>query len=145
MISTTRFEVLPLEGTDASFGASLEGRVRAIVNRTRKQGWDMSSQGVIERDLALALDHVDRQRALHEKLRRSLLRQECYINTLRMLHEPRGPGFYTRNPQLLDQLRRELQALESERRRVAAVAERERRELRDRLLILVNRHAMLSY
>ena len=130
-----------------SFGDRLEERARGIL-ATRDAPDVINDSPVmlgVEREIALALEHMERTRALHQELRRNLLRHECYLSTEILQREPRGHQVYHdyRLPER-DRLRDRLRELERERRHLAMVEEDQMRGLRDRLLVLLNRSAMLS-
>ena len=58
------------------------------------EGQDDSITFGIRREIALTLDHIERTRALHQELRRNLLRHECYLSTEILQREPRGHQVY---------------------------------------------------
>ena len=95
---------------------------------------------MIEGQLALTLSHIDSVRRLQRDLRRSLLRQELYLDTEIMQREPREPVYEDPRLKERDMLRDRLRRVEHERRRLALVEEESLRGLHDRLLEVLNRH-----
>jgi hypothetical protein len=127
-----------------SFGERLEKEAREMVTtRDSREANDSITFG-IRREIALILDHMDRVRSLHSRLRRNLLQHEFYLSTEISQREPRGHQVYHdyRLPER-DRLRDRLRELERERRHLAMVEGDQMRGLRDRLSGLMGRHALL--
>ncbi len=125
-----------------SFGERLEARASEIVRGDHSIERDPVTS-TIEREIALTLGHLNRARALHRNIHLNLLHQECYLDTEIMQREPTPPVY--RDPRLpeRDRLRDRLRDIERERRNLAAIYEEKLQALRDRLLVLLNRHAVL--
>lgn len=98
----------------------------------------------IEREIALVLDHMDRLRSLHEKLRDNLLQMRCYTDTELIQMEDRTPQYSPYRFPEREKLQRRLLALEKERRQLALSEEDKLQELHKQLLSLLNRHNQLS-
>jgi len=126
-----------------SFGERLEARASEIVKRDHSSERDPVTS-TIEREIALTLSHLSSARALQRTIHLNLLHQECYIDTEIMQREPTPPVY--RDPRLpeRDRLRDRLREIERERRNLAAIYEEKLQNLHDRLLVLLNRHAMVS-
>lgn len=129
--------------TRPSFGERLEARASEIVRRDHSGERDPVTS-TIEREIALMLSHINRARALHRTIHLNLLHQECYIDTDIRQREPTPPVY--RDPRLpeRDRLRDRLREIERERRNLAAIYEEKLQALHDRLLVLLNRHAVLT-
>ncbi len=94
--------------------------------------------------MALTLDQLEGIRKVHDKARRSLLRQECYLDTEITQREPRPPVYEDLRLSERDRLRDRLRTIEKERRTLLLLEEEELRPLHDRLLTLLNRHDQLQ-
>ena len=130
---------------DVSFGRSLEQRANELTEGLEAQRWDDSAVAVMQREIALALDHIHSLRELREQQRHSLLRVECYIYTELIQMEQRTPRYSPYRFPEREKLQRRLQQLEQERRKLAADQQERLQALRDRLLSLLNRHAQLTF
>ena len=82
----------------------------------------------------MALEQIDRLRQTHEWVRRSMLRQELFIDTQIIRRTPRDPVYLDPRLPERDMLRGRLLALEAERRRLASTEEKELRSLQERLV-----------
>lgn len=129
---------------ERTFSQRIEDRARHLSDRVERQGEDASALSVLERELRLTLEHIDRVREIHENLRRNLLRQECYLDTEIMQRSPRPPYYIDDRLKERDRLRDRLRLIESERRRLTLVEEEQLRPLREQLLTLLNRHRQLK-
>lgn len=121
----------------------LEERARSLTTTARDDAWDPAPVSMLEREIELALQHVRRTHRLHERLHYSLLYAECYIGSeiLRLgkqlvLYSPQGNTVRNR-------LQQALLALEKERRRLAITKEEHIQRLQEKLLDLLNQHALL--
>lgn len=98
----------------------------------------------LTREMALTVDQLEGIRKVHDKARRSLLRQECYLDTEITQREPRPPVYEDPRLPERDRLRDRLRAVEKERRKLLLSEEEQLRPLHDRLLTLLNRHDQLQ-
>ena len=128
-----------------TFSQQLEERAKEIIRTARRDDTAASITLGLQRELALALDHIDSVHLLHENLRRNLLRHECYLSTEILQREPRGSQVYRdeRLPER-DRLRDRLREIDAERRRLAMWHEEHLARLHDRLLTLFNRFTQLQ-
>lgn len=106
--------------------------------------WDDAPEMVLARQIALALDHLDRSRCLHESMLRQLLRIECYIDTELMQRAPRPHSYIDVYRPERDRLKDKLLRLEDERRRLALLHHDRTAQIFDRLLALVHQHGYLG-
>ena len=118
----------------ATFSEKLEERERSIIKRGEHAKRESSSATGIERELALTLDHIDRARELHDKLRLSLLRVECYVDTELTHMEQRTPKYSPYRFPEREKFQRRLFQIEHERRRLALIEEEQLQTLQSRLL-----------
>ena len=122
-----------------TFTEQLESHARRIVRRTRETESASPIRAVVDSELALVVDHIDRERGLQEQLRRNLLRLECYIDTEIMQRSRRVAGYLGADFPERDMLRARLLRIEEERRRLARQHEDKIRGLHERLLEAVNK------
>ena len=126
------------------FAQHLEERAKEAI-QSRDQEDSTSITSGLQREMSLALDHIERTRQLHDNLRRNLRQHELYLLTEILQREPRGSQVYRdyRLPER-DRLRDRLRELDAERRRLAIWHEEHRSRLHDRLLTLFNRLTQLE-
>ena len=130
--------------TKPTFSERLEKRARAILKQRDRNRQPSSTVTGLERQVALTLDQLAQTRTLHEDLRRSLLRQECYTDNELNDMEQRTPKYSPYRFPEREKLQRRLIKFEEERRRLALKEDEQLRGIHDRLLELVNRHAVLG-
>ncbi len=136
--------VLAPKPAPPTFGQRVEGTARELTKRLKRNGADDAVHGTLVREMALTLDQIEGIHRVHHKMRRSLLRQECYLDTEIMQREPRPPVY--QDPRLAerDRLRDRLRGVEKERRQLLLFEGEQLRPLHDRLLSLVNKHRHLQ-
>ncbi len=127
-----------------TFSERLENRARELVARTDLEGRTDEITPLVDREMALTLDQLNRTRALHGRLRHSLLVQELYLDTEIMQREPREPVYIDERLPERDRLRDRLRAVDKERRKLAMEEESRLQTLHDRLLSVVNKHHQLQ-
>ncbi len=139
-----RIRILEKKKKAPTFGETLEERARRLAKRVHDLPWVTSPPSVTKREIALTLDHITRFRDLHEHLRRSLVRLECYIHTELLQLDPHRPVYRDERFVERDKLKRRLFKIEEERRRLAVQKEERLQGLHERLLALLHRHALLQ-
>ena len=122
-----------------TFAQRVESRARRLTKRLDQDRERDPTLDTLTHEVALTVDQIDGLRKSHEKVRRNLLRQECYLETEITQREPRPPVY--EDPRLPERDR--LRAVEKERRRLLLSEEEALRPLHDRLLSLLNRHDQL--
>ena len=135
--------ILSEQSGGPSFRKDLEAKARELAKDHQRDAWDSSILPVIEREIVLTLDHIDRMREIGKQLSRSLLRSECYVGTELIQMEQRTPRYSPYRFPEREKLQRRLLAIEQERRRLSVAEEEQLRALHDRLLSLLNKHAQL--
>ncbi|MCH8147407.1 MAG: hypothetical protein IH987_05340 [Planctomycetes bacterium] len=128
-----------------SFSQRLELQAREIVRRGRQREGQDPIVLLIERDIALTLDHLDRLRDVHREIRSSLMRHECNLGTAILQRTPPPPVYEDPRLPERDRLRDRIRHLDEERRRWSVQYVRDRQAILDRLLSLANRHRQLRY
>ena len=126
-----------------TFGDTLEERARRLTgDAIRDPGTTVGS--IVEQEIALVLNHIDRLRAVHKNVHRSLLQIECYVDTEIIQREPREPVYIDYRLAERDRLRNRLLKIEEERRKLAVAHEDKIQTLHDRLLSLMQRQSQLT-
>lgn len=120
----------------------MESKVRAIVAEERRELIPVLAG--VHRQMALALDQIDRTRYLHESHRRQLLRIECYVGTEIMHLSPRPPFYYDDRWHDRQSLKQKLLQLNQERRKLEMSEQNRIDELHNRLLALWNQHLQIK-
>lgn len=129
--------------TKPTFAQQVESRARQLTKRLNQNREQDPTLDTLTHEVALTVDQIDGLRRSHEKVRRNLLRQECYLETEITQREPRPPVYEDPRLPERDRLRDRLRAVEKERRRLLLSEEEALRPLHDRLLSLLNRHDQL--
>lgn len=130
---------------EPTFTERLEEKAKRIVSSSQKMASTNSVEAIMRSEIALTLSQINSVRNLHEKLRRNLLRLECYIDTEIMRRTPRLPAFIEHRIAERDMLRARLLTIEAERRRLAVVEEKELRELHGRLCSSLQKHSHIRF
>ena len=127
-------------------GAHADGRVSRTLEelaRSLASGallHSTSPEAIVEAQVGLVLEHLDRERLLRDALLRHLLVAECRLETLVL----RLPGYYLQHDgRLHSQVRDRLLGLDAERRQIVVEHERRIQELESQLLQLVSQRMML--
>ena len=126
-----------------TFAERLELHAFELVRRGARRVEPDPIVSIVEQEVALTLDHLDRLREAHRRIHRSLLRHECYLGTAIIQREPRPPVYLDPRLPERDRLRDRLRKIDEERRRWTVQYVKERQSLLDRLLSLVNKHGPL--
>ena len=137
--------IIDPQPTSPTFAQRVESKARKLTERMNQDRERDTTLDTSTREMALTLDQIDGLRRSHEKVRRNLLRQECYLETEITQREPRPPVYEDSRLPERDRLRDRLRAVEKERRRLLLSEEEALRPLHDRLLSLFNRHDQLRF
>jgi hypothetical protein len=127
-----------------TFGRTLEDKARQLAGEVKSRYWDTSIPGTLKREIALTVDQINRQRELHEKQRRRLLRIECYVGTDLLQLQLRIPRYTPHHFPEEEKLKKRLFEIEKERRNLTLRLEDKHQSLEDRLLNLLNKHEQLD-
>ena len=127
-----------------TFSERLEERARVRTERIEHAQRDRTLSSGLEQAIALTLDQIEGVRRVHKKLRRDLLRIECYIGTEILRREPQIPVYEDPRLPERDMLRARLLKIGQERRRLELIEEEKLRSLHDRLLELMNREGYVG-
>jgi len=128
----------------AKFAKSLEEKASGIAACPKKKLWDKSIPGMIQREIALTVDQIQRLRDRHDEQFRRLLRVECYVDTDLMQLEQRQPRYVPYHFPEKEKLKQRLFDIEKDRRNLSLKLEEKTQGLEEKLLVLVNRHEQLD-
>lgn len=95
---------------------------------------------MVEQDIALAIEQLERLRELHKNQMRSLLRAECYLDTELMQLKSQTPRWSLDSPPERERLHHRLSALDAERRQQLAVYADKLHGLHEKLLSSIQKH-----
>ena len=128
----------------ANFTRTLEEKARQLAGGSNDRYWDTSIPATIRRELGLSLDHISRQKQLHERQLRRLLRIECYTDTDLIQLECRIPRYTPHHFPEKEKFKKRLFEIETERRNLTLRLEEKNQSLEDRLLNLLDKHEQLD-
>ena len=119
-------------------GRQLEKLARGSLGRALF--YSTSPEAIVDAQVALTLELLERERALRGRLLRVLVATECSLDTLVLPL----PGYYLRHDQVRELwVRERLLLIDAERRQVLVEYERRVGELETQLLQLVGQRVML--
>jgi len=139
-----RIKVIVEPKREPTFTERLEEKVGRVIENSGEQGWTGLAESSVRGEIALTLSQINNVDNLHEKLRRNLLRLECYIDTEIMQRAPKPPHFYDHRIAERDMLRARLLRIEAERRALSIFEERELRQLHTQLWSLLGQHTQVK-
>jgi DNA integrity scanning protein DisA with diadenylate cyclase activity len=126
------------------FANVLKKRARRLAREKGHNRENMFIPEMIRKEIALAIEQMDRLKELHKKQLYRLLQVECYVDTEIMQMEQRMPRYSSYRFPEREKLQRRLFALGQERRKLHIQHEEKTRSLEDRLLSLINKHEQLA-
>lgn len=117
---------------EPSISEKIEARAQAIAKAPRRET-ESSVVSILESEIALTMDQIDRTRALHAGLHRDILHSELYIGTEILWRKPREPVYIDYRLAERDRLRDRILWLRREKRQLALIEEEKLQGLHDRL------------
>lgn len=127
---------------DKRFTQALEEAARDLVSDIKKRvGFSITT--LLEQEIALTIEQLDRLRELHKGQLRSLCRAECYTDTELMQMEERTPRYSPYRFPEREKFHQRLFLIEAERRRQVVFYEERMQGFQKRLLLLMQRHGQL--
>ncbi len=140
--------MIPVETTHrrtGDFSSQLESEARDLAANMKARQYSGSAiTTVLEQDIALTLEQIDRLRELQKNQLRSLCRTECYVDTELMQMEERTPRYSPYRFPERDKLQGRLFMIEAERRKGSVFYEERIQGLQRKLLSLMQKHEQLS-
>ncbi|MCI0624780.1 MAG: hypothetical protein L0387_24565 [Acidobacteria bacterium] len=125
------------------FAGQLEERVRQLTNATRQPSPEFSVTSLIEDELLLTVEQLDKTRERWRVIEQDLLQAECYIETELMQMEQRTPRYSPYRFPEREKLQKRLMGIAQERRRLIVSTSQSIDELHQRLLSLLHKHKQL--
>ena len=127
------------------FSKKLEDKARHLANNLNSRQWDTSILSTLRREIGLTIDHINRQKLLHEQQLHRLLRIECYIGTDLMQLKQHIPWYTSYHFPEKEKLKKQLIEIEKERRNLTLRLEDKKHSLESHLLSLINKHDQLDF
>lgn len=125
------------------FPERLEDAARGILERSASTSWDAAPRSTIERELHLTVDRLDELRTLHGAIENEFRGVGQFLQRELELCES-GQLRYIATPSEREALRDRLWRVQREQVRLAQWRQDRVEPLQDRLLTLLNRHALLG-
>ena len=126
------------------FAKALKKKASQLIDDSNDRQWDTSIPAAIRRQIALTVEHRCRQRELHERQLRRLLRIECYVDTDLAQLEQRIPRYTPHHFPEKEKLKKRLIEIDKERRNLNSKTQEKNQSLEGRLLNLLNKHDQLN-
>lgn len=127
----------------SSVVASLETRACQVMQRFAKPA-QPTPTSMLEEQISLLWEHLQRMQIVHQEHLRSMLHAECYVDTDLMALDCNNPVLWQARNTVRDRLKDKLLDLARERRIALVNHERDRRVLEDRLLQVLTEHELLQ-
>jgi hypothetical protein len=126
------------------FSKTLQEKARQLAAGSNDTYWDTSIPATIRREIALAVDQINHQKASHEKQLKQLLRMECSIGTDLMQLEQRIPEYTLDYFPEKEKLKQRIFDIEKDRRQLKQCHQEKIHTLEDRILNLIHKHQQLD-
>lgn len=126
------------------YGNYLERQARKLVSRNHRSRWEPTPTAVIEREISLILDHLDRIRQLYQIQKKQMIRLECRIGTQIKQLYPKTPYSIDTRWKDRERLQGKILKIEQERRKLKLIQQEQIRQLYDQLLKAMNRYRQLE-
>lgn len=123
---------------------SVEELARTILDKASKTKMDNTIPEMIRREIGLTVDQIKRLRDQHEEQFRRLLQIECYIDTDLLQLQQRIPRYTPYHFPEKEKLKQRLFDIEKERRTLSLRLEEKTQGLEEKLLGLINKHALID-
>lgn len=133
-----------MEYEQKSFSAKVENEARDLIKNHGPSNASLSLTSLLEQEIALTVEQMDRLRQLNKDQLRSLLRTECYVDTDLMQMEARLPPEDDRRFAERDKFHKQLMAVEAERRKLSIFYDEKMRICQQKLLSLMQKHGQIS-
>ena len=127
-----------------SFKDCLEKKARKIAERTLKNTWEDSLEGILGREITLVVESLDQERGMAQEAQKELSKLESYVSTDIMRLVPPGRFYHDANIDRRGRLKRRLLDLHRERLRLRLEREERVQKLQKGLLELVEEHSQLT-
>ncbi len=127
---------------ELTFAESLEARARELVSFSKDENGETSPSSHTARDLALTLDHIERQELLQRQLHSNLTMSRFYVYN-ELIQQKRETQYRPYRPNSIDNLKARLADIDRELRMTAVRHEESLQRLHDRLLYHLQRHIQL--
>lgn len=127
------------------FSHLVENEARDLVKNISRTNGSLSLTTLLEQEVALTVEQIDRLRELQKNQHLSLLRTECYVDTDLMQMEARLPSYSEQRFVERDKFHQRLMAIETERRKQSVFYNDKMQVLQQKLLSLMQKHGQISF
>ncbi len=127
-----------------SISEGLEALALEIRERTGTHKRKATALSLLEQEIGLISEHLDRARDIHKEQLRRIVRAECYVDSDLIKLQSYQPAVFLFRLKVRDSLEGKLLNLDMERRKRIASYEKDIATLHDRLLSLLAQHAHLK-
>ena len=128
----------------AKFSKTLHDKARQLAVGFSDTRWDPAIPATIQREIALMVDQITRQKDSHAKQLRQLLQIECAVGTDLMELEQRIPWYTFNDLPAKETLKQRLLDIDKDRRKLNQRYEEKLHALEDRILNLIHKHQQLD-
>jgi len=128
----------------SKFSFYMEESARDLISSRNSQYTGFEVTSLIEQEIALTLDQIDRLRSVQTYQNRSLCRVECYVDTELMQMEERAPQYSPYRFPEREKFQQRLFGIEAERRKNSMIYEDKMQNLQRKLLSLMQKHEQLN-
>ncbi|MCZ6655526.1 MAG: hypothetical protein O7D91_21165 [Planctomycetota bacterium] len=127
-----------------SISEGLETLARDIRERGGTHKRKATALSLLEQEIGLISEHLDRVRDVHKEQLRRIVRAETYVDTDLITLQSYQPGVFLFRLKARDNLEGKLLKLDMERRKLIASHEQEMMRLQEKLFSLMSQHAHLK-
>jgi len=123
---------------------SLEKLADTIRERTKKARLDPSTTSLLEQEIALTLEQLERSNELHQEQLTRIIRSETYVDTDLIKLDSYHLRLFVHRHKVRDNLKTKLLKLDMERRSLITSHEHQVTKLQSSLLTLLQQHSRLA-
>ena len=123
---------------------SLEALANTIHERTKTTRLDPSTTFLLEQEIALTAEQLERSKALHDEQLRRIIRAETYVDTDLISLDSYHLRLFVHRHKVRDNLKTKLLKLDMERRSLITSHEQQVIRFQSTLLTLLQQHSRLA-
>ena len=127
-----------------SISEGLEALALEIRERAGTHERKATAFSLLEQEIGLISEHLDRVRDIHKEQLRRIVRAECYVDSDLIKLQSYQPAVFLFRLKARDNLESKLLKLDMERRKLIASHEQEMMRLQEKLFSLMSQHAHLK-
>lgn len=123
---------------------SLERLANTIRERTKKARLDPSTVSLLEQEIALTLEQLERSKEVHQEQLTRIIRAETYVDTDLIKLDSYHLRLFVHRHKVRDNLKTKLLKLDMERRSLITLHEHHVTKFQSSLLTLLQQHSRLA-